>query len=91
MVLDPCTYNTTNFLVAWGEAIRFRKMEFIINRSDNLSFSPERNDSGIVLVGMAHRGSPSLLDILEESTTRVTLPQVKGESPAFQSLRVATW
>jgi hypothetical protein len=42
------------------ENIFFGSMEFTADHFDNLSLSPERNDSGTVFIGMVHNGSPSL-------------------------------
>jgi hypothetical protein len=45
-------------------------LEFITNRFDSLSLSPEGNDSGAVFVGIVHSGSPSLHTILKESVNK---------------------
>jgi hypothetical protein len=67
----------------WGETIHFRNVEFIADRFDNLSLSPEGNDSGTIFMGMAHSGSPSLYDILQESTGEVDSASSKGGSSSF--------
>jgi hypothetical protein len=61
--------NLIHVKFARGETISFGGMEFITDRFDNLSFSPEGNASGAIVVGMVHSGSPSLHAILKESTS----------------------
>jgi hypothetical protein len=51
-----------------GETIRFGSLEFTADHFDNLSLSPEGNDSGVVFIGMVHNGSPSTETIHEESS-----------------------
>jgi hypothetical protein len=62
--------NLIGIELTWGETIRFGNQEFIADRFDNLSLSPEGNDSGAVFVGIAHSGSLSLHAILEEFTNK---------------------
>jgi hypothetical protein len=56
---------------------------------DNMSLSPEGNDSGAVFMGMVHNRSLSLHTILEESTNEDDSASSEGEAPTSPSLRVA--
>jgi hypothetical protein len=51
-----------------GETVHFGRPEFIADCFDSLSLSPKGRNSGTVFVGMTHSGSPSLCNILEDST-----------------------
>jgi hypothetical protein len=51
-----------------GETICFGSLEFTIDRCENLSLSPDGNDSGVVFIGMVHNRSPSLHTVLKESS-----------------------
>jgi hypothetical protein len=69
--------------LTWGETVHFKNLEFIADRFDNLSLSPERNDSGAVFVGMDHSGSPSLHAILEEFVGEDDSASSEGRSSGF--------
>jgi hypothetical protein len=62
------------------KAIHFEDLEFIADRSDNLSLSPEGGDSSAVVGGMTYNGSPSLHAILKESPSEdeLRLPFPEG-------------
>jgi hypothetical protein len=51
-----------------GETVNFESLQFIIDCFDRLSLSPRGSNSGVVFIGMTHRGSSSLRTILEDST-----------------------
>jgi hypothetical protein len=65
------------------EAIHFEDLEFTVDHSNNLSPSPEGDDSSVVVEGTAHSGSPSLLAILEKSPSKDNLASSEGESSGF--------
>jgi hypothetical protein len=67
----------------WGETIHFGSLEFITNRFDTLSLSPEGNDLGVMFMEMVHNGSPSLHTILEESTGEDNSASSGGGSSSF--------
>jgi hypothetical protein len=69
--------------LAWGETIRSEKPEFIADHFNYLSLSPKGDDSGIVFMGMAHSGSPSLYTIIEESTGKDDSASSQGGSSSF--------
>jgi hypothetical protein len=83
--------NLTGTEFARGETIYFWSMEFIIDRFGNPSFSPQGNDSGVLLLGMVHSGLPSLDVILEESFGEDDSALSEGEAPASPFLKVAMW
>jgi hypothetical protein len=60
-------------LFTWGS------LEFIADCVDSLSLSAKGNDSGIVFMGIAHSGSPSLHTILEDSTNKFNTASTRGE------------
>jgi hypothetical protein len=66
-----------------GEAIRFKDLEFIADHFDNQGLSPEGNDSGAIFVGMVRSGSPSLHDILKESSSEDDSTSSDRESSDF--------
>jgi hypothetical protein len=66
-----------------GEAIHFEDLEFIADHFDNLSLSPEGNDSGAIVGGMARSGSLSLHAILEESPSEDDSTSSNGGSSEF--------
>jgi hypothetical protein len=70
------------------EAICFKDLKFIADHFDNLSLSPEGDDSGIVVRSMARSGSPSLHAILEESPSEDDSASSEGESSGFHVPRV---
>jgi hypothetical protein len=72
----------TNAESTWSETTLFGK-EFIANRFDNLSISPEGNDSSALIVGMVHSRSPSLHTIFEESVGEDDLALSEGGSSGF--------
>jgi hypothetical protein len=51
-----------------GKTICFENLEFIADCFGSPRLSPKGNDLGVVFVGMAHNGSPSLRTILKYST-----------------------
>jgi hypothetical protein len=51
-----------------GKVIRFEHLEFIVVHIDNLSLSPDGNDSSAVVEGVVHGGPPSLHAILEDDS-----------------------
>jgi hypothetical protein len=65
------------------KAIHFEDIEFIADRTDNLSLSPEGPDSGVVVEGMACSGSPSLHAILEESPNEDDSASSEGKSSGY--------
>jgi hypothetical protein len=65
------------------KAIHFEDIEFITDHSNNLSLSPEGDDSGAVVGGMAHSRSQSLHAILEESPNEHDWASSEGESSFF--------
>jgi hypothetical protein len=86
--------NNSNLLgteLIWGETICLRHQEFITDRSNSLSLSPEGKDSDTIFMGAGRSGLPSLHAILEESTGEDDLTSSEGEALVFPSLKVATW
>jgi hypothetical protein len=65
------------------EAINFEDLEIITDHFDNLSLSPEGDDSSAVVEGMAHNRSPSLHAILEELPSKDDSASSEGESFDF--------
>jgi hypothetical protein len=65
------------------EAICFKDLGFIADHIDSLSLSPEGDDSGAVVRGMARSGSLSLHAILEESPNVDDSHSSEGESSGF--------
>jgi hypothetical protein len=65
------------------EAISFEDHEFITDHFNNLSLSPEGDDSSAVVEGMAHNGSPSLHAILKEWPSEDDSASSEGESFCF--------
>jgi hypothetical protein len=55
---------------ALGEIIHFGSPEFIADRVDILSLSAKGSDSGVIFMGIAHSGLPSLHTILEDSANK---------------------
>jgi hypothetical protein len=53
-------------------------LEFIADCVNSLSLSAKGNDSGVVFVGIAHSGSPSLHTILEDSTDEFNTASTRG-------------
>jgi hypothetical protein len=51
-----------------SETIRFESLEFIADCFINLSLSPKGSDSCVIFMGTTHSGSPSLCNILDDST-----------------------
>jgi hypothetical protein len=51
-----------------GKTVRLGSLEFIVDCFNSLSLSPKGNDSGVIFMGTAHSGSPSLRTILVDST-----------------------
>jgi hypothetical protein len=65
------------------EAIHFNDLEFIADHFDNLSLSPERDDSSVVGGGMARSRLPSLHAILEELPNEDDSTSREGETSGF--------
>jgi hypothetical protein len=55
--------------LALGKTIHFGSLEFIAERIDDLSLFAKGDSSGTIFMGMAHKGTPLLHTILEDSTT----------------------
>jgi hypothetical protein len=83
LVIITNNNNITDAEFAWCKTIRFRSLEFIADRFDNLSFSPKGNDSSTAFVGMVYSGSPSLHAILEESAGKDNSASNDGGSYNF--------
>jgi hypothetical protein len=66
-----------------GKAICFDYLEFITGHFDNQGLSPKGNDSGVVFMGMVHRGSLLLHAILEESLSGEDLALSNGVYSGF--------
>jgi hypothetical protein len=64
-----------------------RDLEFIADRVDNLSPSPEESDSSTVVRGMTHNGAPLQHAILEESPSKDDLASSEGERSGSPLLR----
>jgi hypothetical protein len=75
--------NPTSIEFTWGKTIRFESLEFITDRFNNLSFSPDGSDLGSVFLGMVQGGSPSLYTILEEFTSDDDSTSSDGGSSSF--------
>jgi hypothetical protein len=72
------------------EAIHFEDLEFITDRSDNSSWTPEGGDSSAIVKGMSYSGSPSLHAILEESPSGDDSASSEGESSSFPLQRACS-
>jgi hypothetical protein len=79
--------NLTSVGLIPGETICFGSLEFIADHFDNLSFSPEMNDSGVVFVGMVQNRSPFVHTILEKSSNEGDTALVEGGSSGFPDPR----
>jgi hypothetical protein len=79
--------NLTDVGLTPTKIICFGSLEFTTNRFSNLSLSPKGNDSGTVLIGMVHSGSPSMHTILEESSDECDTTSVRGGSSRFPDPR----
>jgi hypothetical protein len=51
-----------------GKIVCFRGLEFIADCFGDLSLSPKGSNSGVVFMGSTCSGSPSLWDMIEDST-----------------------
>jgi hypothetical protein len=69
--------------LTYDTAIHFEDLEFIADRFNNWSLSPEGALSGTVVRGMARSGSPSLHAILEESPSEHDSASSERESSSF--------
>jgi hypothetical protein len=78
-----------------GETIHFGSLEFTADRFDNMSFSPEGSDSGVIFEGMVHKGLPSLHTILKDSSNEGNIVLGSGGSSDYPLLTAAlqpnTW
>jgi hypothetical protein len=72
------------------EAIRFKDLEFMVNHFNNLSLSPEGDDSDAVVGSMARSGSPSLHAILKELPSEDDSALSEGESSSFPVTRACS-
>jgi hypothetical protein len=72
-----------SIMLTWGETIRLKNLEFITDRYNNESLSPEGNDLGTVFMGMVRNGLPSLHAILEESASEDDSSSSDGGSSSF--------
>jgi hypothetical protein len=51
-----------------GETVHFGSLEFITDCFSGLSLSPKGSDPDAIFMGTTHSGSPSLQDMIKEST-----------------------
>jgi hypothetical protein len=65
--------------LALGKTIHFGSLEFIAERIDDLSLSAKGDSSGTIFMGMAHKGTPLLHTILEDSTNEFDTVSSGGE------------
>jgi hypothetical protein len=65
--------------LALGKTIHFGSLEFIAERIDDLSLFAKGDSSGTIFMGMAHKGTPLLHTILEDSTNEFDTVSSEGE------------